>query len=610
MCGIVGYTGGRKAKDLLLEGIRRLEYRGYDSAGMALMEKNGLHVYKKEGKIQALADKIKKIETGATQGIAHTRWATHGEPNEINAHPHTDDTGDLAIVHNGIIENYRELKKFLAKKGHVFRSETDSEVLAHLFEEFYSGDLHQAVLKGLQLVEGAYGICVVHKDHPDTIVGARKGSPLILGLGNEENFLVSDVSAIVGYTRNVIYLDDGELAVITPRDFKTYRIDSYEEVDKKIDKINWDIEKIEKNGFAHFMLKEIFEQPLTVSDAFRGRILPKEGKVKLGGIPLSPKEIRDIKRVCYIACGTSWHAGILGKYLMEELARVVSEHEYASEFRYRNPVISPDDLFISISQSGETADTLAALKLIREKGTRAFGITNVVGSSIARETDGGVYTHAGPEIGVASTKAFTSQLVIVTLMAIHFARANNAISDEKSMQLVSAMEQIPDQIEAIFKKSTAIQQVALKYKDSPNALYLGRGLNYPIALEGALKLKEISYIHAEGYPAAEMKHGPIALIDENMPCFVIATQDHTYEKVLSNIKEIKARKGKVIVIANDNDDDIEELVDDVIYVPKTDPHVQPILNTIPLQLIAYYIAVSRGLDVDKPRNLAKSVTVE
>lgn len=610
MCGIVGYTGNKNAREILLEGLKRLEYRGYDSAGLAMYEQGHIDVTKRQGKILNLEQALLTIPTTAHMGIAHTRWATHGEPNEVNAHPHMDGKKKLAVVHNGIIENYRELKKFLISKGHVFLSETDTEVLPHLFSEFYEGDLEEAVLKGLALVEGAYGICVVHEDHPDLILGARKGSPLILGIGEDEKFLVSDISAIVAYTRNVIFLDDGELAVITPETFKTIKIASRETVKKTIEPIFWDIEQIEKKGFDHFMLKEIFEQPETLRDTLRGRIIPKEGKIKLGGIPLSAKDIREINRIVYIACGTSWHAGILGRYLMEELARIYCEKEYASEFRYRSPIIGPQDLFITLSQSGETADTLAALRLVKERGSSVYGITNVVGSSIARETDAGIYTHAGPEIGVASTKAFTSQMVVVTMLAIHFASANNSISETAAIRMVSALDTLPALVQEVLGENEIIKKIALKYKNSTNALYLGRGLNYPVALEGALKLKEISYIHAEGYPAAEMKHGPIALIDENMPCFVLATKDPVYDKVLSNIKEIKARKGKVIAIATRGDEDIREMVDDVIYVPATDFHIQPIINTIPLQLIAYYIAVERGLDVDKPRNLAKSVTVE
>lgn len=610
MCGIVGYTGGRKVKDLLLEGLRRLEYRGYDSAGMALHEKGEIKVYKRQGKVEELDLLVQDIDLESNTGIAHTRWATHGEPNEVNAHPHVGCKNAMVLVHNGIIENYRELKQFLESKGHVFVSETDTEVLVHLFEEFYQGDLKDAVEKGLKLVEGAYGICVMHKDFPNTIIGARKGSPLVLGIGENEKFLVSDISAIVSYTRQVIYLEDGEMAVVTPKDFKTYKIGLAKPVDKKIEEIGWNIEKIEKSGYEFFMLKEIFEQPETLKDCFRGRVLPEKGQIKLGGINLTPQEIREITRVNYVACGTSWHAGILGKYLMEELSRCISEYEYASEFRYRHPVIGQKDLYFTLSQSGETADTLAALRLIKEQGGRAFGITNVVGSTIARETQAGVYTHAGPEIGVASTKAFIAQLGVVSMLAFMFAKANNALSDSEMKKLVVALSQVPEKIEEILLQHENIKNIAFKYKDSSNALYLGRGLNFPIALEGALKLKEISYIHAEGYPAAEMKHGPIALIDENMPCFVIATKDPVYEKVISNIREIKARKGKVVAIATQGDKEIASLVDDVIYVPCVDYRVQPILNTIPWQLVAYHIAVARGLDVDKPRNLAKSVTVE
>lgn len=610
MCGIVGYTGGRKVKDLLLEGLRRLEYRGYDSSGVALYENNEIKTYRRKGKIEELSNVLDKIESQSSMGIAHTRWATHGEPSEKNAHPHSDCKGNLFVVHNGIIENYRDLKKFLEQKGHIFLSDTDTEVLPHLFEEFYHGDLKEAILKGLKLIEGAYGICVIHKNHPGLIIGARKGSPLIIGLGDKENFLVSDVSAIVSYTRNVIFLDDGEIAEITPDSFKTYQIESEKIIDKHIEQIDWEIDRIEKGGFQHFMLKEIFEQPFTIQDSFRGRLQKEECRIKLGGIKLTPREIREIQRVIFIACGTSWHSGIYGKYLMEELARIPSEHEHASEFRYRQPVVGKNDLYFAITQSGETADTLAAVKLVKEQGAKVFGITNVVGSSIARETDAGMYTHAGPEIGVASTKAFTAQLIAVAMISIMLASANNAISNQQSCSLIAAIEECPNLVEKVLQNSEAIKKIALKYKDVENTLYLGRGLNYPIALEGALKLKEISYIHAEGYPAAEMKHGPIALIDEKTPCVMIATKDFMYDKIISNIREIKARKGKVIAVASEGDKEIAEIADDVIFVPHTDPHIQPIINVVPLQLIAYYIAVERSLDVDKPRNLAKSVTVE
>ncbi|OHD14653.1 MAG: glutamine--fructose-6-phosphate aminotransferase [Spirochaetes bacterium GWB1_36_13] len=610
MCGIVGYTGGRNIKEILIEGLKRLEYRGYDSAGMAFVENQEIRLFKKKGKVIGLESKILKETIVSRAGIAHTRWATHGEPTDINSHPHTDESKTIAVVHNGIIENYRELKKYLIDKGHVFVSETDTEVLPHLFEEFYQGDLREAVWKGLKLVEGAYGICVIHKDHPELIVGARKGSPLILGIGEKENFLVSDASAIVSYTRNVVFLEDGDMAVITPDSFKTYEMDNQNEIDKKIEEISWDIENIEKSGFDHFMLKEIYEQPATIRDSFRGRIILNENKVKLGGIQLAAAEIRDLERINFIACGTSWHASIFGKYLIENLVKTISTSEYASEFRYREPVVLKNDLFFTVSQSGETADTLAAIKLIHEKGGKVFGITNVVGSSIARATDGGVYTHAGIEVGVASTKAFTAQLTVILLISVLFARTKNTIREEEAKAIIDALVLLPETIEKYLKNINQIKDIAEKYKDSKHALYLGRGLNFPIALEGALKLKEISYIHAEGYPAAEMKHGPIALIDDNMPCFVIATKDSIYEKVISNIKEIKARKGKVIAIASEGDREIKELVDDLIFVPVSHLVVQPILNTIPLQLIAYYIASAKGLDVDKPRNLAKSVTVE
>ncbi|HOJ49233.1 MAG TPA: glutamine--fructose-6-phosphate transaminase (isomerizing) [Spirochaetota bacterium] len=610
MCGIVGYTGNKKAKDILISGLKNLEYRGYDSAGICLQENNELLIFKDKGRIKNLITIIDGLSPNAISGIGHTRWATHGEPNQINSHPHTDCKNSIAIVHNGIIENYTEIKKFLESKGHIFKSETDSEVISHLIEEFYEGDFKEAFLNMLKIIEGAYAILAMDKNTPNTIIGARKGSPLILGIGNNENFLVSDPSAIVGYTANVVYLDDGEVVIIKNNEFEILDPVSKKSINKKVEHISWSLKEISKDGYPDFMLKEIFEQQQTIKNAFRGRISIENYDVKLGGLKLTPKDIQDIQRVFFISCGTSWHAGIYAKYVMEDLSRIISEHEYASEFRYRNPLIKEDDIFFFISQSGETADTLAALKLVKQLNGRVYGITNVVGSSIAREAGQGVYTHAGPEIGVASTKAFTSQLVVTLLIALYFGKFRKTVPQDKLIKIIEDLNKLPDIVENFLKKNIEIlKSISFKYKDISNALYLGRGLNFPIALEGALKLKEISYIHAEGYPAAEMKHGPIALIDKNFPVFVIATRE-LYEKVISNIEEVKARGAKVVAIANEGDKKITKLADDVIFVPELEYHVQPIINVIPLQLIAYYIASFKGKDVDKPRNLAKSVTVE
>jgi len=610
MCGIVGYTGNKKAKDIIITGLKNLEYRGYDSAGICIYENNELLIFKDKGRIKNLITLIDGIPLDAKSGIGHTRWATHGEPNKINSHPHKDCKNNIAIVHNGIIENYLEIKKFLESKGHVFISEADSEVIAHLIEEFYEGSFKEAFFSMLKVIEGAYAILAMDKNSPNMIIGARKGSPLILGIGNGENFLVSDPNAIVGYTSNVVYLDDGEVVVIRENEFEILDPVSKKTIDKKVEQINWSIKEISKDGYPDFMLKEIFEQPQTVKNAFRGRINLNENTVKLGGIRLLPDEIKDIERVFFLSCGTSWHASIYAKYVMEDIAKIFSQFEYASEFRYRNPLITKKDVFFFISQSGETADTFAALKLVKQMGGKTLGITNVVGSSIAREAGEGVYTHAGPEIGVASTKSFTSQLVVSLLVSLYFARFRNTINYEKASKIIQDINRLPELIDNFLKNNNDfIKSISFKYKDITNTLYLGRGLNYPIALEGALKLKEISYIHAEGYPAAEMKHGPIALIDKNFPVFVIATEE-LYDKMISNIEEVKARGARVIAIANEGDQKIKNLADDVIFVPKVETHVQPIINVIPLQLIAYYIASFKGKDVDKPRNLAKSVTVE
>ncbi len=606
MCGIVGVTGSKDAAKILLEGLKRLEYRGYDSAGIAILGADGQQVIKEKGKIAALEEACKGEDLRGTCGIAHTRWATHGAPNQINAHPHT--SGPVALVHNGIIENYGALKVKLTKKGHVFASETDTEVLAHLIEDFYDGDLVLAVQRALGVVEGAYGIAVTHSDHPHLIVGARKGSPLVVGVGEGVNFLASDVAAIMGHTRQVIYLDDGEMVSLTPEGVTTTTITN-EAITKEIQEITWDLGQIQKGGYEHFMLKEIFEQPQTIRDSFRGRILTDSGDVKLGGIQLTDWELRNIRRIVILACGTSWHAGLVGEYLIEEYARIPVEVEYASEFRYRSPIIDPGTLCLVISQSGETIDTLEAMREAKRKGAKVLGITNVVGSTIARESECGVYIHAGPEIGVASTKAFTSQVTILALLTLLLGR-RTTISADLGHQILKELEKIPAKVQKVLDHSEAIKEIARIYADHKNCLYLGRGVNFPIALEGALKLKEISYIHAEGYPAAEMKHGPIALIDPDMPVVVIAIKDGSYDKIVGNVQEVRARDGKIIAIVTEGDTEIAALSDHVITIPDTMNFWTPLLSVIPLQLLAYHIAVLRGEDVDQPRNLAKAVTVE
>ncbi len=608
MCGIVGYIGRQKAVPILLDGIKRLEYRGYDSAGIAVLEKNGIIFDKAAGKISALEEKIAGREYVANCGIAHTRWATHGEPNTINAHPHVDTNCNIAIVHNGIIENYRSLREYLEKAGHNFNTETDTEILVHLIEEYYEGNLLEAVRTALVFVEGTYGIAVVSSNHPDEIVVARQGSPLVIGCGKDENFIASDVAAIIRHTNQVVYLDEGEMARITADNFEISTIDKVM-IAPDVHEIEWSLDAIEKSGYEHFMLKEIFEQPVAMANAFRGRLNYDEGTSRLHGLRLQYEELHNIRRVLFMACGTSWHAGLIGEYLIEDLARIPVEVEYASEFRYRAPIIEDGTICYVISQSGETADTLAALREAKRKGATVLGICNVVGSSIARETDGGIYIHAGPEIGVASTKAFTSQIMVLELISLLLARMRD-MSIEKGRQIVSAIQKIPEQVEGILSMSDEIKNIAELYAHSNNFLYLGRGINFPVALEGALKLKEISYIHAEGYPAAEMKHGPIALIDENMPVVVIALKDQVYDKVISNIEEIKARNGNIIAIATEGDDQIGRLANHVIHIPHVPYHLTPLLSIIPLQLLAYHMAVLRGCDVDQPRNLAKSVTVE
>ncbi len=608
MCGIVAYIGDRVANPILLNGLKRMEYRGYDSAGIALIENGQVIFEKAAGKIRALEDLIEGKTFTATMGIGHTRWATHGIPNEINAHPQLDCTGKIALVHNGIIENFKTLKAFLERRGHSFESDTDTEVIAHLIEEYYDGNLTRAVQLAMSQVEGTYGIAVISLAAPDMVVAARHGSPLAIGLGEGENFVASDVSAMLEHTKKVVYLNEGEVATVTRSGLQISTMDNVP-VPTKFHEIEWDLDQLEKSGFDHFMLKEIYEQPTTIRNAMRGRLNYEEGTSRLSGIKLKYNELLHIKRIILSACGTSWHAALCGEYMIEEFARIPVEVEYASEFRYRSPIIDEGTLVFVISQSGETADTLAALREAKRKGATVLGICNVVGSTIARESDGGVYIHAGPEIGVASTKAFTSQVTVLALLTILLARQRN-MSLEKGRQLIEALESIPEQVAHLLDNDKVIREIAREYAGTNNFLYLGRGVNFPVALEGALKLKEISYIHAEGYPAAEMKHGPIALIDENMPVVVLAQQDMVYDKVLSNIQEVKARNGKIIALATEGDTEISRLANHVIYLPKVPYMLSPIVAAIPLQLLAYYIAVERGCDVDQPRNLAKSVTVE
>jgi len=608
MCGIIGYVGKEKAVPLLVEGLKRLEYRGYDSAGIALLEDQGLIFEKCAGKISALEALLQDKQFKSTAGIAHTRWATHGEPTDLNAHPHLDCKGNIAVVHNGIIENYRSLRELLGRKGHKFTSDTDTEILAHLIEEYYDGDLMEATQAALSQVEGTYGIAVLCKDSPQQIVAARHGSPLVIGTGKGENFVASDVAAILRHTNKVVYLEDREVALVDPESFVISTVDKTE-VTPQIQEISWTLDQIEKGGFPHFMLKEICEQPTTLRNAIRGRLNYEEGTARLNGLNLQYEELHLIDRIILSACGTAWHAALVGEYMIEDAALIPVEVEYASEFRYRSPVINKGTVLFVISQSGETTDTQAALREAKRKGATVLGICNVVGSTIARESDGGVYIHAGPEIGVASTKAFTSQMMVLSLVSLLLARMRT-MSLERGREIIDAMYKIPDQVEQILKGDANIKAIAEKYYKKNNFLYLGRGFNFPVALEGALKLKEISYIHAEGYPAAEMKHGPIALIDENMPVVVVGLKDKVHKKVLSNIAEIKARKGKIIAVATEGDDEIAEKVDHVISIPHTLELLTPILSVVPLQLLAYHMAVMRGCNVDQPRNLAKSVTVE
>ncbi|HUU44512.1 MAG TPA: glutamine--fructose-6-phosphate transaminase (isomerizing) [Acidobacteriota bacterium] len=608
MCGIIGYVGEQQSLPILLEGLKRMEYRGYDSAGIAVFGPEGLQYEKYAGKIARLEKKLEGNHYVGTWGIAHTRWATHGEPTDANAHPHLDCKGEICLVHNGIIENYATLREWLIRRGHKITTDTDTEILVHLIEDNYDGSLVEATRVALSQVEGTYGIAVIAKAEPGLIVAARHGSPLVIGRGEGENFVASDVAAILRHTNQVVYLDDLEVAAVTKDSFDISKIDRTV-VTREIQEIEWTLDEIEKGGFAHFMLKEIHEQPTTITNAMRGRLNHEEGTARLNGIRPHLEELGQIDRIILTACGTSWHAALIGEYIIEDLARIPVEVEYASEFRYRAPVVRPGTAVFVISQSGETADTLAALREARRMGATVLGICNVVGSTIARETDGGIYIHAGPEIGVASTKAFTSQITVLSLIALLLARMRT-MAFEQGAKLIAALEKLPEQVQSILDREDEIRGIAADYFRRENFLYLGRGYNFPVALEGALKLKEISYIHAEGYPAAEMKHGPIALIDERMPVVVIALQDLVYEKVLSNIQEIKARKGTVIALATEGDERIGEYVDHVIHVPKTARALTPILSIIPLQLLAYHVAVLRGCDVDQPRNLAKSVTVE
>ena len=617
MCGITGYIGYREAYPIIINGLKRLEYRGYDSAGVMLYDGDNIHLSKTKGKVSHLQEKVKiDISDKGTLGIGHTRWATHGVPNDVNSHPHLSQSGNLVIVHNGIIENYDAIKQELISRGYTFHSDTDTEVLINLIEEIKDQDkvkLGKAVQIALNQVIGAYAIAVFDKTKPDEIVVARLGSPIAIGVGKDlkEFFIASDASPFIEYTKDAIYLEDEELAIIKiGREVKVRKINDDSFVDLKIQELQLNLEQIEKGGYEHFMLKEIHEQPRAITDTFRGRLLANEGIIKISGLENNMKKFLNAERIIIVACGTSWHAGLVAEYTFEEFARIPVEVEYASEFRYRNPIITEKDVVIAISQSGETADTLAAIKLARSKGAFVFGVCNVVGSSIARENDSGAYTHAGPEIGVASTKAFTTQITLLTLIALRLARAKGTMTSADFRLYLQEMELIPKKVEQLLKIDDHIKAIAKKYLLSTNCLYLGRGFNFPVALEGALKLKEISYIHAEGYPAAEMKHGPIALIDDRMPVIVIATSKGHYEKVVSNIQEIKSRSGKIIAVVTEGDTTVRDLADHVIEIPETEEALTPLLTTIPLQLLSYHIAVMRGCNVDQPRNLAKSVTVE
>lgn len=611
MCGIVGYIGHREAYPVILKGLKRLEYRGYDSAGVALLNE-GLKVYKKKGKVADLEETLIGKDVHSNSGIGHTRWATHGEPSDRNAHPHMSKNGRLAMIHNGIIENYNQLKHELVKKGYTFQSDTDTEVLLKFVEDIQVNNkvgLEEAVRIALKRVVGAYVIVLLDQDNPDTLIAARKGSPLVIGIGKGEHFLASDASPIIEYTKEVVYVNDYELAIIKPDELILKNLGN-EKVTPFIQKLDLELAAIEKGGYDHFMLKEIFEQPDTIFDCLRGRMDAKAGYIRMAGVDINIDQLKNANRFIIIACGTSWHAGLIAEYIIEELCRIPVEVEYASEFRYRNPIVNKGDVIFAVSQSGETADTLVAIERAKEQGAFIFGIVNAVGSSIARLSHAGAYTHAGPEIGVASTKAFTGQLAVLTMIALKIAIEKGTIEQDRFLHLLNELHEISDKVKSLLDSNALIQKLAEKYKDANNALYLGRGYNFPVALEGALKLKEISYIHAEGYPAAEMKHGPIALVDESLPVVIVATKDSYHEKIVSNIQEIKARKGKVIAIITEGDETIKSMADDFIEVPEADELVAPILSTIPLQLFSYHVGVAKGLDVDKPRNLAKSVTVE
>ncbi len=611
MCGIVGYIGDRQAYPVIIKGLKRLEYRGYDSSGVALIDKD-LQVFKKKGKVAELEDAVIGASLGGHIGIGHTRWATHGEPSDRNAHPHRSASGKLAMIHNGIIENYVAIKEELVHNGYTFTSDTDTEVLLNFIEDIRKQNqcgLEEALRIALKRIVGAYCVLLIDEDDPDTILAARKGSPLVIGIGKNEHFLASDASPIIEYTKEVVYVNDYQIAIVKKDELILKNLGNEKET-PFITKLDMELAAIEKGSYDHFMLKEIHEQPATVFDCLRGRLLPESGTIKMGGVDANLDALVSASRIMIVACGTSWHAGLVAEYLIEEICRIPVEVEYASEFRYRNPIIHPGDVIIAISQSGETADTLVALENAKEKGAFIFGVVNSVGSSIARLSHAGAYTHSGPEIGVASTKAFTGQLAVLTMMALKIAKAKGTIDDERYQHLLHELYAIPEKIATILKDTTNIEKIAAKYKDATDALFLGRGYNFPVALEGALKLKEISYIHAEGYPAAEMKHGPIALVDERLPVVFVATRDRFYEKIVSNVQEIKARKGKIICVASEGDHVIPEMADDTMFVPDADELLGPLLSVVPLQLLSYYVGLQKGLDVDKPRNLAKSVTVE
>lgn len=611
MCGIVAYIGGREAYPVILKGLKRLEYRGYDSAGVALLN-HGMKVYKKKGKVAQLEEEVIGKDVQAHIGIGHTRWATHGEPSDRNAHPHLSKSGKLAMIHNGIIENYASIKQELLKKGYEFHSDTDTEVLLNFIEDIKTNNncsLEEAVRIALKRIVGAYVIVLLDEENPDTLIAARKGSPLVIGIGKNEHFLASDASPIIEYTKEVVYINDYELAIVKADELILKNLGN-EKITPFVQKLDLELAAIEKGGYDHFMIKEINEQPQTIYDCLRGRLDVESGTITMAGVQNNIEQLKNAQRIVMIACGTSWHAGLVAEYIFEELCRIPVEVEYASEFRYRNPVVNKGDVIIAISQSGETADTIVAIDKAKEQGAFIFGVVNVVGSSIARLSHAGAYTHAGPEIGVASTKAFTAQLVVLTMVALKIAKEKGTITEERYLHLLNELHEIPDKVKLLLEASDKIKEIGLKYKDAKDFLYLGRGYNFPVALEGALKLKEISYIHAEGYPAAEMKHGPIALVDESLPVVFVATKDAYYEKIVSNIQEIKARKGQVIAVVSENDDTIPSMANDVMFVPEADEIVAPMLSVIPLQLLSYYIGVAKNYDVDKPRNLAKSVTVE